>query len=167
MILDVAKVDSPVGEVSFAVNQDILCALTFSDAWPRQLRQLRKRFGNFECRDSTDPAGIGTRLRRYFGGDIRAIDDIRVETGGTQFQRQVWSTLPSIRAGQTLSYRDVAHAIGNPSAVRAVGAANGSNPIWIVIPCHRVIAADGGLGGYGGGLERKRWLLHHEGAMLV
>ena len=85
-----------------------------------------------------------------------------MDTGGTPFQRKVWSALRDIGVGRTASYSEVAKAVGSPSAVRAVGAANGANPIPIVIPCHRVIGADGSLCGYGGGLERKRWLLRHE-----
>ncbi|GJQ29355.1 MAG: hypothetical protein HBSAPP03_12390 [Phycisphaerae bacterium] len=103
------------------------------------------------------------QLAEYFSGTRRAFD-IPLDPAGTAFQRRVWDALQAIPAGETRSYADVAREIGSPSAVRAVGAANGANPIAIVIPCHRVIASDGSLHGYGGGLERKRWLLGFEGA---
>ena len=167
MILEISEVSSPVGAVTIAVHGSLLCALTFSDKWQEQLPRLQRRFASAEFRTAANPAGISSRLERYFSGDLEALDGIAVDTGGTAFQRRVWRLLGTIRPGETLSYRDVAHALGQPNAVRAVGAANGANPIWIVIPCHRVIAANGTLHGYGGGLERKRWLLHHEGAAAV
>src|SRR5262249_24110328 len=103
-------------------------------------------------------------ISRYFAGELSAIDALPVETGGTPFQRDVWSALRNIPCGRTISYAQLAAIIGRPKAVRAVGLANGSNPIGVVVPCHRVIGADGSLTGYGGGIERKRWLLRHEGA---
>ena len=103
------------------------------------------------------------RLRRYFDGELDALDDIAVDPAGTPFQLRVWTALRDVRAGTTTSYSALARHIGTPNAVRAVGAANGANPIPIIIPCHRVIGADGRLVGYGGGLDRKRWLLAHEG----
>src|SRR5207249_2519894 len=99
--------------------------------------------------------------------DVRAIDDLPVQAHGTAFQQRVWAALRSIPAGRTVTYRHIAEAIGSPSAVRAVGAANGQNPIALIVPCHRVIASDGTLCGYGGGLWRKEWLLRHEGALLA
>ena len=109
------------------------------------------------------PAATRRALQRYFAGKLQAIDEIPVQTGGTPFQSNVWRALRTIPAGTTLSYGRMAHQLKCPLAVRAVGFANGSNPISIVIPCHRLIGADGSLTGYGGGLERKRWLLEHEG----
>jgi methylated-DNA-[protein]-cysteine S-methyltransferase len=106
------------------------------------------------------------RLKAYFAGDIAAIEDIPAESGGTEFQRKCWKMLRKIPAGKTWSYNQLARRIGRPAAVRAVGAANGANPISVVVPCHRVIGADGSLTGYGGGLDRKLWLLRHEGASL-
>ena len=114
---------------------------------------------------SRDPGGLTSSLIAYFEGDLGVIDRLSIETGGTPFQRSVWSALREIPCGQTISYGELALRIGRPSAVRAVGLANGTNPIPVVIPCHRVIGADGTLTGYGGGLDRKRWLLAHEGAM--
>lgn len=109
-----------------------------------------------------DPAGVTSALRAYFGGQLEALDGLLVAGEGTDFQRRVWAALREIPAGTTQSYGDLARRIGSPAAVRAVGAANGRNPIGVVVPCHRVIGADGTLTGYAGGLERKRWLLGHE-----
>jgi methylated-DNA-[protein]-cysteine S-methyltransferase len=103
-------------------------------------------------------------LSRYFGGELDAIESVGVELNGTEFQKRVWQALRRIPAGSTLSYAEVARRIGDRTAVRAVGAANGANPVAIVVPCHRVIGSDGALTGYGGGLDRKRWLLEHEHA---
>jgi methylated-DNA-[protein]-cysteine S-methyltransferase len=108
------------------------------------------------------PKSIVKVLNAYFAGELDALNDVPVATGGTEFQRKVWRALRMIPAGATMSYGELAAKIGRPSASRAVGAANGSNPVAIVVPCHRVIGANGTLTGYGGGLPRKRWLLDHE-----
>ena len=105
---------------------------------------------------------VKRKLADYFSGNLTSLDDIPVRTEGTVFQRKVWSELRRIPAGTTLSYGQLAKRIDQPTASRAVGLANGSNPVAIVVPCHRVIGSTGALTGYGGGLERKRWLLHHE-----
>jgi O-6-methylguanine DNA methyltransferase len=102
-------------------------------------------------------------LEAYFDGDLGAIDTLPVETGGTELQRSVWAALRAIPAGETRSYGALAAQIARPTAARAVGHANGANPVGVVVPCHRVIGADGSLTGYAGGIERKRWLLAHEG----
>lgn len=104
-------------------------------------------------------------LEAYFAGHLAAIDGMPVGAGGTPFQQLVWGALRAIPCGRTVSYRELACRIGQPAAVRAVGLANGANPVSIVVPCHRVIGTDGRLTGYGGGVERKRWLLAHEGAV--
>jgi methylated-DNA-[protein]-cysteine S-methyltransferase len=147
-------VDSPVGPLAVAVDGGALCELWFgAEAAGERVDDLP---------EVTGP------LRRYFDGDLAALDPLRVApTRGTPFQRAVWGALREIPAGATASYGDIARRIGRPSAVRAVGAANGANPIGIVVPCHRVIGTDGSLTGYAGGLERKRWLLRHERAILV
>ena len=113
------------------------------------------------------PSPARRALEAYLAGDLGAIDALAVETAGTLFQRAVWAKLRLIPAGETLTYAALAARIGRPKAVRAVGAANGANPIGVVVPCHRVIGADGALTGYGGGLERKRWLLAHEGVRIA
>jgi methylated-DNA-[protein]-cysteine S-methyltransferase len=109
-------------------------------------------------------ATVRDGLSRYFAGEVTTIEVIPVATAGTAFQRDVWAALRKIPPGTTLSYGALARTIGRPRSVRAVGLANGANPIGIIVPCHRVIGADGSLTGYGGGIERKRWLLAHEGA---
>ncbi|HEY7307673.1 MAG TPA: methylated-DNA--[protein]-cysteine S-methyltransferase, partial [Bryobacteraceae bacterium] len=115
---------------------------------------------------SLEPAGnmpdLTNAIARYFRGELNAIDRLPVETAGTGFQREVWGALREIKCGTTVSYAQLAMQIGRPTAVRAVGLANGSNPVGIVVPCHRVIGSDGSLTGYGGGIDRKRWLLEHE-----
>jgi methylated-DNA-[protein]-cysteine S-methyltransferase len=110
---------------------------------------------------------VRDRLESYFGGDIHAIDAIPVRTGGTPFQNKVWTALRTIPPGSTLTYGRLAQKIRKPTAIRAVGHANGANPVSVVVPCHRLIGADGTLTGYGGGLHRKQWLLAHEGAPVA
>lgn len=128
--------------------------------------EIRFRPGDVDgVRDDRAVAGVAAQLDEYFRGERRAFD-LPLAPRGTEFQQLVWAALQRIPYGETRSYADIAREIGRPAAVRAVGAANGANPIPIVIPCHRVVASDGGLGGYGGGLARKRWLLAHEGAVL-
>lgn len=164
--LQIGHIESPVGTVSIAVQEGTLCALDFV-CEERMLDRLALRFGSLRTLEADDPAGHASRLRAYFGGRLDAIEDVPVDPGGTPFQRRVWKALREIPCGETRSYRDIATTIGSQGAVRAVGTANGRNPIGIVIPCHRVINADQRLGGYGGGLANKRWLLQHEGALLL
>jgi methylated-DNA-[protein]-cysteine S-methyltransferase len=127
-------------------------------------RLLLRHYGEngFRLEPGCHSNALTNALHRYFAGDLRAIDNLPVQTAGTPFQRAVWRTLRGIACGTTVSYVELAARIGRPTAVRAVGLANGSNPVGIVVPCHRVIGADGSLTGYGGGIERKRWLLEHE-----
>jgi methylated-DNA-[protein]-cysteine S-methyltransferase len=167
MKLRTATVRSPVGEIVFAVEGEILCGLVFEDHREAMCAELERRYGEIELAKERDPAGVATKLRAYLDGDLDALHEIPVETGGTPFQRAVWKALRGIRVGETRSYADLARTVGSPRAVRAVGAANGQNPVSLVVPCHRVIRSDGDLCGYGGGVERKRWLLVHEGALLV
>jgi O-6-methylguanine DNA methyltransferase len=143
-----------------------LRALDWSDYEPRMHRLLRRHYGSaLTLKEGVAPKTIAEPLERYFDGDLAAIDAIPVATGGTVFQREVWDALRTIPAGRTVNYGALAQKIGRPKAVRAVGLANGANPIGLVVPCHRVIGADASLTGYAGGLERKRWLLRHEGAL--
>ena len=120
------------------------------------------RFGTSEVAAGEDPFGLAARMRAYFDGDVHVIDRIRVHFAGTAFQNTVWQALRTIPAGESLSYGGLAKKLGAPKAMRAVGLANGANPIGVIVPCHRVIGADGSLTGYGGGIERKKWLLAHE-----
>ena len=167
MTLEIAEFHSPIGTIVLAVRDGTLTALVFAEGWPDRRARLVKRFGDVDLRGAADPAGVSGRLAAYFAGDLGALDAIPVDPGGTPFQRRVWAALRTIPAGETVSYQTLARRIGAPTAVRAVGAANRTNPIGIVVPCHRVIGADGSLTGYGGGIERKRWLLTHERASTL
>src|SRR6202000_1579602 len=116
----------------------------------------------FVLDDGAAPAQVKKALKAYFGGELTAVDELPTATGGTEFQRDVWKAVGAIPAGTTMSYGKLAAKVGRAGSARAVGAANGANPIPIVVPCHRVIGADGSLTGFGSGLPRKRWLLDHE-----
>ncbi len=124
---------------------------------------LRVHYGSYTLTSAAEPCTIGRNVQAYFDGDLGVIEDIPVQTGGTVFQREVWKALRLIPSGMTTSYGALAARIGRPKASRAVGLANGSNPVSIVVPCHRVIGANAKLTGYGGGLYRKEWLIAHEG----
>ena len=167
MNLDIATVESPLGPITLVARGDALVGVEFEGrkgrlSWLRE--RLARQLGLFELRETDDPAGAASRLAAYFAGDRTALGGQSVELLGTPFQVAVWNALRDIPVGCTESYGALAARIGSPSAMRAVGAANGSNPIAIFVPCHRVLAADLTLHGYGGGLERKAWLLGHEGA---
>ena len=166
-ILRRSRVATPAGTVVLVERGSLLVGLVFEDHWKGFSRDLEKRFGTFTFKENLQTEGAAAALRHYLGGDLRALDSIEVDTGGTPFQQSVWRALRRIPAGSTWSYARLAREVGRPSAVRAVAAANGANPVSIVVPCHRVIGSDGSLTGYGGGLPRKRWLLVHEGALLV
>jgi methylated-DNA-[protein]-cysteine S-methyltransferase len=157
---------SPVGELAAYTYQGALCALSFVSGRYDPLAVLSARLGGVQAHEG-DPLGVAGRFRDYFRGELDALDGIPVETGGTPFQRRVWEALRTIPVGTTLSYLALAQRVGAPDAVRAVGAANGANPVAIVLPCHRVIGSNGRLVGYGGGLDRKRWLLAHEKAPIA
>ena len=145
--------------------EGVLRALDFSDYAERMQRLLARHYGAFGLVEGEAPAAITRALDAYFAGDLAALDGVPVATGGSDFQKTVWSALRAIPAGTTSGYGALAARIGRPGAARAVGLANGLNPIGIVVPCHRVIGASGALTGYAGGVERKRWLLAHEGAV--
>jgi methylated-DNA-[protein]-cysteine S-methyltransferase len=143
-------------------------ALDFQDYEPRMRHLLRLHYGrdriDLAVKNRPVPTTIRAALAAYFAGDFTAIDTVPVATAGTSFQRLVWAALRKIQPGTTLGYGALAQQLGHPKSARAVGLANGANPIAIVVPCHRVIGADAGLTGYGGGIDRKKWLLTHEGA---
>ena len=156
------KVAGPIGDILLMHDGERLAALEFGDHEER-MRKLAERY----LEDTTfvrtaERSHFGLALEAYFEGDIRAIDTLQTCSLGTEFQAKCWAALRKIPPGETRSYGQQAVMIGNPKAVRAVGLANGANPIGIVVPCHRVVGADGTLTGYGGGLPRKRWLLEHE-----
>jgi O-6-methylguanine DNA methyltransferase len=143
-------------------DDGILRALEFGDEEVRLRRHLREHYRDYQMEEGAAPKSITRALDAYFAGDLERIDELPTATNGTSFQREVWKALRTIPAGTTMSYGQLATNIGHAGASRAVGAANGSNPIAIVVPCHRVIGANGTLTGYGGGLPRKKWLLDHE-----
>lgn len=166
LILD--RIAAPVGEVLLVVDgEGVVRALDFAGYEDRMRRLLRLHYGDASLVEGRAPALVRGAVAAYFAGDVSALDGLEVRTGGTEFQRSVWAALRAIPAGQTRTYGQLAAAIGRPTAVRAVGLANGANPIGVIVPCHRVIGANGTLTGYAGGLERKRWLLAHEGAEVA
>ena len=164
MRLWIDELESPVGLLRLVVvpASGAVCSLEFAGRDAHRTAQLQAQFGAVELEQVDDPAGHVSRLRAYFDADLGALDSIPVLAHGTPFQQEVWRALRTLRHGETTSYGALATAIGRPGASRAVGLANGRNPIAIIVPCHRVIGADGTLTGYGGGLDRKRWLLEHE-----
>lgn len=165
MKLEVSEYASPIGRIRAVVGGLGLCDLDFVDRWDMKRGRLERRFGAIDFVQAADAGGVVGRLRRYFDGQLDALESLPIDPGGTPFQRRVWSALRSISAGTTTSYGALAKKVGVAGGARPVGTANGRNPIAIVVPCHRVIGADGSLTGYAGGLERKRWLLVHEGAL--
>jgi len=167
MLLELSHLESPVGRLVFAVGESGLHALEFSGTEEHLESKLARSLPEARFGRGARAGAVEDALRAYFAGELRALEDLPAQGSGTPFQRKVWAALRTIPPGRTISYRAVAEAIGSPSAVRAVGAANGQNPIALVVPCHRVIAADGTLCGYGGGLWRKEWLLRHERALLT
>ena len=159
---------SPIGDLLLATDEEgVLRALDFQEYDERMRLILRRRYGEVILEPGAAPQTVTGPIRRYFAGDFDALREVPWRTAGTAFQQSVWEGLTRIPPGQTLSYGALAEKIGAPTAVRAVGLANGANPIPLVAPCHRVIGADGSLTGFGGGLHRKRWLLMHEGAAFV
>ncbi len=160
------RIASPVGEILILTDASgVLRVLEFADHMPRMERLLARHYPQgWTMAPAPAPSDAARAMAAYFAGDLTAIDSIATATGGTAFQRGVWAALRSVGAGATVAYADIAAAIGRPTAMRAVGLANGSNPIAIVVPCHRIIGRSGALTGYGGGIERKRWLLAHERA---
>ncbi len=166
LVFDLDRLEVPIGTMLVVTDAEgRLRALDWEEYESRMRRLLRVQYGpdRVEVRDGRMPATVRDALTAYFGGALSAIDALPVATAGTPFQREVWKALRTIPAGETRSYSALARDIARPLAVRAVGLANGSNPIGVVVPCHRVIGKNATLTGYGGGLERKRWLLTHEG----
>ncbi|HKD61166.1 MAG TPA: methylated-DNA--[protein]-cysteine S-methyltransferase [Terracidiphilus sp.] len=164
------RVSTPIGDMVIAADsKGNLRAALFTADEEVVRRQLRLHYGErgFTLEAAINPHSLSEAIAQYFAGDLDVIDTLRVETGGTPFQREVWRALREIPRGTTISYGKLAERIGRPAAVRAVGLANGANPVAVVVPCHRVIGANGSLTGYGGGIERKRWLLNHERSPLL
>jgi len=160
------RIETPTGAMLLALDEaGRLRAADWESHRPR-MERLLKRYagGDVTLREAAPTSAAAGAFAAYFAGDLSAMTGLETMTGGTAFQRQVWAALRAIPVGEVLSYGALAARLGRPTAVRAVGLANGANPIAIAVPCHRVIGANGALTGYGGGLERKAWLLAHEGA---
>ncbi len=166
--LTLDRVATPVGELLLVTDgEGAVRALDFSDFEARMLRLLRRHCGcDPVLVEGRAPEAVRRAVEAYFSGQVRALDGVVVKTGGTPFQKAVWAALRAIPAGETRSYGQLAAAVGAPRAMRAAGLANGQNPVAVIVPCHRVIGANGTLTGYAGGIERKRWLLGHEGVSL-
>lgn len=163
--LALEQIDSPIDRLTLVTSPDqpgTLLALSFGadDAW--LFTWLKRHYGSTELASPASRSTVARELAAYFDGDVDALDRIATDAPGTPFQKRVWAELRRIPVGSTIAYGELARRIAEPTAVRAVASANARNPIAIVVPCHRVIAADGTLHGYAGGLDRKRWLLQHE-----
>jgi methylated-DNA-[protein]-cysteine S-methyltransferase len=154
--------DSPIGPLTAGERGGRVCLLHFGADGP-DIDPVLERWYPGEPRVRRALPQVADALRRYFDGDLAALDAVPAELNGTPFQKTVWQALRRISPGTTISYGELARRIGQPTSVRAVGAANGANPVAVIVPCHRVIGSNGTLTGYGGGLDRKRWLLAHEG----
>jgi methylated-DNA-[protein]-cysteine S-methyltransferase len=162
----VDTIESPIGPLTTAERAGRVCLLHFGADGPA-VDQMFERWYPGEPRARQAIAGIRALMSRYFTGDIAVLDTIPVELNGTPFQKHVWQALRRIPGGTTISYAELAKRIGEPSAVRAVGTANGANPVAVIVPCHRVIGSNGALTGFGGGMPLKRALLVLEGALLA
>jgi len=163
MHLRLERWESPIGQLLIVTdNNGVLRAIEFGVHESRMEHLLRRHYGDYTVREGQTPDSLKRALEAYFNGKIDALANVKTATGGTPFQREVWKALRTIPAGTTISYGQLARKVGRKGASRAVGAANGANPIPIVVPCHRVIGADGSLTGFGGGLANKKWLLEHE-----
>lgn len=157
------QIATPVGPMTIGATETAVVLADFTERpmMPTQLASIRRRIGPTLYRDAPLLDRLESRLNEYFAGERRDFD-LPLEMPGSAFQERVWSRLREIPYGATLTYRELAARVEAPAASRAVGRANGSNRLAIVVPCHRVVAAGGGLGGYGGGIAAKRWLLEME-----
>jgi methylated-DNA-[protein]-cysteine S-methyltransferase len=166
MKLQIDRITSPLGTITLVADEVSLCALDFADYEARMMGLLHKRYPSLELVTTINPQGFSSKVRAYLAGDYGSLDNIAINAGGTDFQQLVWEGLRTIPVGTTATYGELAAKLGKPTAARAVGMANSLNPVAIVVPCHRVIGAKAKLTGYAGGLERKRWLLQHEGVQI-
>jgi methylated-DNA-[protein]-cysteine S-methyltransferase len=166
--LFLSKIDSPLGEMLLVTDdQGAIHALDFADHRQRLMRGLQARHGAATIVERDAPAAIASAIGRYFSGELEALVGLPVVLDGSALEKRVWAALREIPSGTTVSYGKLAKTLGftDPRAAIDVGAANKVNPVAIIVPCHRVIASDGGLKGYAWGLHRKRWLLEHEKAI--
>jgi len=162
------RLNTPIGPALLVADAEgTLRAFDWEDHAERVTELLRLQYGAVVLRNARAPEAIRTALAGYFEGDLASLSTITWRVAGTPFQRKVWTALPNIPPGTTMTYGSLAARLGMPNAVRALGHANGSNPLSVVVPCHRLIGANGSLVKYGSGLARKRWLLAHEGVDLA
>ena len=161
-MIELSEQSTLLGDVRIAMRGAGLAGLAFLDGWSRVERHLSRWFPGEGACAADRPHDVARRLDAYLLGEVDALDGIPLDAWGTEFQRRIWTAIQGVPAGQVLTYTELAQAAGAPNAVRAAGTACGANPIWLVIPCHRILRADGDLGDYGGGPERKEWLLAHE-----
>ena len=167
LALTIDRLSSPVGPLLIVTDAEgCVRSVDYGDYEPRLHRLFEQQYGRgtYTLTPGRIPSSVRAALEGYFAGNLSAVNDVGVASAGTPFQQTVWRALRDIPPATTLTYGALAARIGRPSASRAVGAANGANPIAIIVPCHRVIGAQGRLTGYGGGIDRKRWLLDHERA---
>jgi len=164
------KIATPLGPLWILCDENFhLRAIEWEEHADRmeQLLRLHYHAEGYTRVASNNPGGLSHKMQDYFAGDLAVINTLPTATGGTAFQREVWQALREIPCGQVLHYGHLAEMLGRSGAARAVGAANGANPVSIVVPCHRVIGRNGTMTGYAGGVQRKEWLLRHEGYLLL
>lgn len=156
--------ETPVGDLTILLEQGVIVICEFADRAPRVENQIKRFYPEHQLEDVPLPSALKEKLDRYFSGDRDILHTLPSAPVGTAYEQSVWAALQAIPAGNTLSYGALAQKLG--SSPRAIGRANGRNPVCLIHPCHRVIGSDGSLTGYAGGLDRKEWLLKHEGAIL-
>ncbi|MGG7447156.1 methylated-DNA--[protein]-cysteine S-methyltransferase [Kosakonia oryzendophytica] len=164
------KIATPLGPLWVLCDESFhLRAVEWEEHSDRmvELLNIHYRRDGYQRIAASNPGGLSRKLQDYFAGDLSIIDTLPTATAGTPFQREVWQALRTIPCGQVIHYGQLAEMLGRAGAARAVGAANGANPVSIVVPCHRVIGRNGTLTGYAGGVQRKEWLLRHEGYLLL
>ncbi len=164
-LIDIETIATELGDFTIALRGGAVSAAEFTGDKGRLESALTRRFGGVQLVTGGASSDAASAVRRYFEGDLRALENITVDLAGTDFQMRVWRALRAIPVGETRSYGGIAASIGAARACRAVGMANNRNPVSLIVPCHRVIGADGSLTGYAGGLPVKEWLLRHEGAL--
>lgn len=167
-MIAVETIESPIGPLTLALQDEVLVSVEFDKGPARRLSWVKRQFTGEELAERSPGSDAAKALAAYFVDPATDFSGLAVKLYGTDFQIQVWETLRRIPLGETVAYGTIARLVGQPEASQAVGRANGDNPIPVIVPCHRVIGMDGSLTGFGGGLERKVWLLDHEsGGRLI
>lgn len=161
-MIAVETIDSPIGPLTLAFEDEVLVSVEFDKGPARRLSWVKRQFDGQELVERPAVSEAAKALKAYFVDPTTDFSTIALKLYGTDFQVQVWEMLRRIPLGETAAYGTIARLVGQPDASQAVGRANGDNPIPVIVPCHRVIGMDGSLTGFGGGLERKTWLLDHE-----